>query len=96
LSPGVVAREATLLPRHWDWLNSQPGGTPVALRKLAEEARRPDAGKDRVRVGVQAAYRFVSAMAGNEPGPVFPADGPGMANRRSRRLKSEVIFGTMS
>src|SRR5262245_34896922 len=21
---GVVAREVTLLPRHWDWLNAQP------------------------------------------------------------------------
>jgi hypothetical protein len=23
---GVVAREVTLLPRHWDWLATQPGG----------------------------------------------------------------------
>ena len=29
---GVVSREITLLPRHWDWLNSQPGGASVALR----------------------------------------------------------------
>ncbi len=29
---GVVAREVTLLPRHWEWLNSQPGGASVALR----------------------------------------------------------------
>src|SRR4051794_12801140 len=28
---GVVAREVTLLPRHWDWLNAQPGGASVAL-----------------------------------------------------------------
>src|SRR5690348_5150525 len=34
---GVVAREVTLLPRHWEWLNSQPGGASVALRKLVEE-----------------------------------------------------------
>src|ERR1041385_4314579 len=37
---GVVAREVTLLPRHWEWLNRQPGGASVALRKLVEEARR--------------------------------------------------------
>ena len=37
---GVVAREVTLLPRHWEWLNAQPGGASVALRKLVEEARR--------------------------------------------------------
>src|SRR5580658_1452457 len=29
---GVVAREVTLLPRHWDWLSTQPGGASVALR----------------------------------------------------------------
>jgi hypothetical protein len=36
---GVVAREITLLPRHWDWLGAQPGGASVALRKLVENAR---------------------------------------------------------
>ena len=46
---GVVAREVTLLPRHWQWLNAQPGGASVALRKLVEEARRAYAGRDRVR-----------------------------------------------
>jgi hypothetical protein len=65
---GVVAREVTLLPRHWEWLNSQPGGASVALRKLVEEARRANAGRDRVRQSQEAAYRFLSAMAGNEPG----------------------------
>src|SRR4051812_27273776 len=65
---GVVAREVTLLPRHWDWLNAQPGGASVALRKLVEEARRVNATKDRVRIAREAAYRFISAMAGNEPG----------------------------
>jgi uncharacterized protein len=65
---GVVAREVTLLPRHWDWLNSQPGGASVALRKLVEEARRVHAAKDRVRAAQEAAYRFMSALAGNEPG----------------------------
>ena len=65
---GVIPREVTLLPRHWDWLNSQPGGASVALRKLVEEARRANAGKDRIREAQEAAYRFLSAMAGNEPG----------------------------
>ncbi|SPE36395.1 conserved hypothetical protein [Candidatus Sulfopaludibacter sp. SbA6] len=65
---GVVAREVTLLPRHWDWLNSQPGGASVALRKLVEEARRTYAGRDRIRRAQESAYRFMSAMAGNEPG----------------------------
>jgi len=65
---GVVAREVTLLPRHWDWLNSQPGGASVALRKLVEEARKVNAPKDRIRQAQEAAYRFISAMAGNELG----------------------------
>jgi hypothetical protein len=65
---GVVPREVTLLPRHWDWLNRQPGGASVALRKLVEQARRANEGKDLVRQAQEAAYRFMSAMAGNEPG----------------------------
>jgi hypothetical protein len=65
---GVVAREVTLLPRHWDWLASQPGGASVALRKLVEAAKRENQGRDRLRLAREAAYRFISAMAGNEPG----------------------------
>jgi len=64
---GVIAREVTLLPRHWDWLNGQPGGASVALRKLVEEARRVNEGKDRLRRTQEATYRFMSAMAGNLP-----------------------------
>lgn len=65
---GVVAREVTLLPRHWEWLNGQPGGASVALRKLVEEARRASSTKDRVRKAQDVAFRFISAMAGNEEG----------------------------
>lgn len=65
---GVVAREVTLLPRHWEWLNSQPGGASVALRKLVEEARRRNEGKDRARRAQEAAYRVMNAIAGNAPG----------------------------
>jgi len=63
---GVVAREITLLPRHWEWLARQPGGASVALRKLVDEARRTGEGRDRIRQGQEAAYRFMSAMAGNK------------------------------
>ena len=65
---GVTPREVTLLPRHWDWLATQPGGASVALRKLVEEARRAHAGRDRARQAQEAAYRFMSAMAGDRPG----------------------------
>jgi len=85
---GVVAREVTLLPRHWDWLNSQPGGASVALRKLVDEARRTSGARDRLRTAQEAAYHFMSAMAGNLPGfedasrALFASD---------RRRFSEVI-----
>ncbi len=65
---GVVAREVTLLPRHWDWLAKQPGGASVALRKLVEAARRESEGPDRARAAREAAYRFASAIGGDLPG----------------------------
>ncbi len=65
---GVVAREVTLLPRHWDWLSRQPGGASVALRRLVEEARRIHQGRDTVRASREAAYRFMTAMVGSLEG----------------------------
>jgi len=65
---GVIPREVTLLPRHWEWLNSQPGGASVALRKLVEEARRMNSDRDQLRTAQGAVYRFMSAMAGDLPG----------------------------
>ena len=63
---GVTAREVTLLPRHWDWLATQPGGASVALRRLVEDAgRRPGAQKRQLR---DAAYRLATALVGNAPG----------------------------
>lgn len=62
---GVVAREVTLLPRHWDWLASQPGGASVALRKLVEDARRTHASRDLMRKSREVTYKFMSAIAGN-------------------------------
>ncbi|MFL9864045.1 DUF2239 family protein [Paraburkholderia fungorum] len=64
---GVVAREVTLLPRHWDWLNGQSGGASVALRKLVEAARLAGDDKDRKRAAQEAVYRFMTAIAGNLP-----------------------------
>jgi hypothetical protein len=63
---GVVAREVTLLPRQWEWLNGQPGGASVALRRLVDEARKTSGGRDEKRTRQEAAYRFMTAMAGNE------------------------------
>ena len=69
---GVVAREVTLLPRHWEWLAAQPGGASVALRRLVEGARKvaadADGQRDRRRAAQEATYRFMHALAGNERG----------------------------
>lgn len=65
---GVVAREVTLLPRHWDWLALQPGGASQALRRLVDDARKTDGGRSQSRAAQEAAYHFMSAMAGNLPG----------------------------
>ena len=65
---GVVSREVTLLPRHWDWLNSQPGGASVTLRKLVEEARRVSSSRDKIRRSQEVTYRFMHAIAGDLPG----------------------------
>jgi hypothetical protein len=65
---GVVAREVTLLPRHWEWLAAQPGGASVALRKLVEAARATGGEGDRLRQAQAAADRFMSAMLGNASG----------------------------
>lgn len=63
---GVVAREVTLLPRHWDWLATQPGGASVVLRRLVDAARKEDAGNRRA--ARDATYRFMAAIAGDLPG----------------------------
>ena len=82
---GVVAREVTLLPEHWDWLAAQPGGASVALRKLVHEARRQSGDSDRVRLARERAYHVMSALAGDLPGfeeasrALFTGDQGGLA-----------------
>jgi len=65
---GVVAREVTLLPRHWEWLGRQPGGASVALRRLIDEARHVHADRDAQRAAREATYRFMSVIAGDLAG----------------------------
>ncbi len=62
---GVVAREVTLLPRHWEWLATQPGGASVALRRVVDAARRTNADDDRAKALRDAAFRFMNATAGD-------------------------------
>ncbi len=65
---GVVAKEVTLLPRHWEWLAAQPGGASVTLRKLVDNARRGGAKNDNQREALEACYRVMQALAGDLPG----------------------------
>ena len=65
---GVVAREVTLLPEHWEWLSAQPGGASVALRKLVHEARRKGGDRDRTRNARERAYQAMSTLAGDLAG----------------------------
>jgi hypothetical protein len=65
---GVVAREVSLFPAHWEWLEQQPSGASAAIRRLVDEARRHNPGEQQARRAIEAAGRFLSAMAGNLPG----------------------------
>lgn len=65
---GVVAREVTLLPRHWDWLAKQSGGASAVLRRLVEDGIRSDGGRSSARAAQEACYRFCTTLAGNLPG----------------------------
>ncbi|MFT3777327.1 MAG: DUF2239 family protein [Ottowia sp.] len=87
---GVVAREVTLLPRHWDWLAAQPGGASVALRRLVDQARKSNEKADSRRQASERSYRFMSAIAGHQPGfeeaarALFAADGHAFAAHTAR------------
>ncbi|GLS14050.1 hypothetical protein GCM10007935_14800 [Hydrogenophaga electricum] len=80
---GVVAREVTLLPRHWAWLAQQRGGASATLRRLVDEARRSQVQADAQRLARERAYRFMSAMTADWPGfeeacrALFAGDGAG-------------------
>jgi hypothetical protein len=65
---GVTAREVTLLPRHWEWLATQPGGASAALRRLVDQARRDTGASDTIRQAQEATYRVMTTLAGDLPG----------------------------
>jgi uncharacterized protein len=65
---GVVSREVSLLPRHWEWLERQPKGISATLRRLVDEARKLCPDEERAREARDAASRFMWVMAGNLPG----------------------------
>ncbi len=62
---GVKGREVTLLPRHWEWLDSQRGGASAALRRLVDEARKNRAPQDEQLAAQSRCNHFMTAMAGD-------------------------------
>ena len=62
---GVVSREVSLLPRHWEWLEAEPQGISATLRRLVDEARKKNPGEQRARQAREAVSHFLTAMAGN-------------------------------
>lgn len=64
---GVVAREISLLPRHWEWLSAQPGGASATLRRLVDAARKTASPREQLKQAQESAYRFMTTMAGNLP-----------------------------
>ena len=65
---GVISREVSLLPRHWEWLETQPAGASAALRRLVDDARRHNPGDAQLSLALQATGRVMTALAGNLPG----------------------------
>lgn len=106
---GVVAREVTLLPRHWEWLAAQPGGASVTLRKLVDDARRNTSVQDYERGLRESVHRFMTAMAGDQPHfeealralyandgrrlSTLIADWPCDVRRHVERLTSDLFYG---
>jgi len=65
---GVVSREVSLLPRHWEWLERQPQKASGTLRRLVEAARKDEAGLAARREKLEAADRFLWSIAGDLEG----------------------------
>jgi len=65
---GVVGKELTLLPRHWDWLAAQPGGASATVRRLIDQARKAGASREHRRRAQEAAYGFIRVLGGDLDG----------------------------
>jgi hypothetical protein len=65
---GVVSREVTLLPRHWEWLGTQRGGASAAIRRLIDDARKRRSETLTAAEAREGVHRFLTEMAGDRPG----------------------------
>lgn len=85
---GVTSREVSLLPRHWEWLERQPGGASGTLRRLVEAAKKGGLGAERARQAREAAGKFMWTMAGNLPG--FEEASRALYAKRQEQLESLI------
>jgi hypothetical protein len=87
---GVVPREISLLPRHWEWLEAQPNGASAAIRRLIDDARNREPDRQRARQSRDATSRMLTALAGNLPGyeeatrALYTGDSAGFQRRIAR------------
>lgn len=65
---GVVSREVSLLPRHWEWLAAQPGGASATLRLLIEEARKKTESSVSIKQLQERTYQVMFTLAGDLEG----------------------------
>lgn len=63
---GVIPREISLLPHHWEWLINQDGGSSGIIRKLIDDKIKSTS-PDKVKIAQERAYKFLSAIGGNLP-----------------------------
>lgn len=65
---GVVPREISLLPSHWEWLNNQTGGASPTIRQLIDEKiKSSSTDRLKVKTSQEVTYKFLSALAGDLP-----------------------------
>ncbi len=62
---GVISREISLLPRHWEWLAGQPSGASATLRRLIEDAKKKSQGSHNIKQLQERSYKVMSVLAGD-------------------------------
>lgn len=65
---GVISKEISLLPRHWQWLGEQKGGASATIRRLVEEAQKLNPERTLATRAQEAAHRFMWDIAGDFKG----------------------------
>lgn len=65
---GVISREISLLPRHWEWLATQSSGASSSIRNLIEDAIKKSTSKVSLKQQQEKVYRVMTTLAGDLDG----------------------------